>query len=161
MGVYNEIEVSDGEEAVRILEERLGFDEVCVRVVHRLGLAPLVCPSCCASAFARPLSLCLCLAFCLYVCLCLSVSVSVSLSLRFFRANVYFAVGGLGRTGRRNSSGLRDSCMTLQYVVFMSGRKMHGRHRQKLSAYSCEGVIGDSACRPRKAGLRSAERRRH
>lgn len=27
-GVYNEIEVSDGEEACRILEERLGFDQV-------------------------------------------------------------------------------------------------------------------------------------
>lgn len=28
VGVFNEIEVSDGEEACRILQERLGFDEV-------------------------------------------------------------------------------------------------------------------------------------
>lgn len=28
-GVFNEIEVSDGQEACRVLEERLGFDEVC------------------------------------------------------------------------------------------------------------------------------------
>lgn len=37
MGVYNEIEVSDGEEASLILEERLGFDEVCVCVILLSG----------------------------------------------------------------------------------------------------------------------------
>lgn len=48
-GVYNEIEVSDGEEACRILEERLGFDEVRGRRVE-------VNDACVLSLFSRGFS---------------------------------------------------------------------------------------------------------